>query len=419
MNEVQTTEAEKVVKPAEEQRDELVSRKEVLKSTLEEDVRLNVFVIGVGNAGNQTIMHAYKQGMNVFAINSSTRDMSDEIIDSMIPCFIVGNEARGSGKNIEKGKALFKENGKSLFQNKQFIESCQDADVIVVVSATGGGTGPSISPEICRILKKMFEKKIIIYHGITPKSKDSNQAFSNTTYCINEIKELDIPYMFTDLGVFENDPYDEAFIKADQHAVECIKAISGEYLMMSNSQMIDENDLKSIISEPGYMAVYSLKNVTSADLEKKSMQSMMIDQIKHSPSMAIQKDGIFVQVGAIINCPEDMEDQTRSGDYTEIFNYIGHEEGPKNAVYENYGVTNGTAADFVLIVSGMTHPINRTNYYVDCIKKQTDFFSKQKQIDLSKDAELVQGLVSNKTDKLSSNTRADSATMNSVLDDYF
>ena len=124
----------------------------VLKTTLEKDVRLNVFVIGVGNAGNQTVVFGQKDGLNVFAVNSSIKDLSDQIVNSDIPSFIVGKEARGSGKNVEKGKALFKENGRELFKVDTFINSCQKADVIVVVSATGGGTGPSVSPEICRTL---------------------------------------------------------------------------------------------------------------------------------------------------------------------------------------------------------------------------------------------------------------------------
>ena len=86
---------------------------------------------------------------------------SDQIVSEDIQSFIVGSEARGSGKNVEKGKALFQENGRQLFQTEYFINKCQEADVIFVVSATGGGTGPSVSPEICRVLTRMFAKKVI------------------------------------------------------------------------------------------------------------------------------------------------------------------------------------------------------------------------------------------------------------------
>ena len=402
---------------ADEQQEVTPARKEILKSKLEKDVRLNVFVIGVGNAGNQTIAYGHREGMNVFAVNSSMRDLSDAIMDESIPSFIVGREARGSGKNIQKGVALFKENGRELFNLKDFMDNCQAADVIVVVSATGGGTGPSVSPEICRILQAMFDKKIIIYHGITPKNSDSNIAFSNTTYCLNEIKKLNIPYMLTDLEKFANDSNDVAFIKADKHVIQCIKAVSGNYLTMSSSQMIDENDLKSIISEPGYLGVYAVNGITSTDLEKKSMQSILINEIKNGPAVMIQKDGISMQMGAIINCPEDMQETTRTGNYDEIFEFIGHR--PKNGIYENTGVTNGTTGQFVLLLSGMTYPINRLNHYVEVVKEQNEFLKKHKEIDVSGDAELVQSLVSNSQDKLSSDTQADATKVNSVLDSFF
>lgn len=393
------------------------SEKTVLKSKLENDVKLNVFVIGVGNAGNQTIVYGHREGMNVFAINTSVRDLSDEIVDSNIKSFIVGTEARGSGKNIEKGKELFKQNGRELFTNKDFMSSCQTADVIVVVSATGGGTGPSVSPEICRILQKMFDKKIIIYHGITPKNSDSNIAFSNNIYCLNEIKQLNIPYMLTDLSSFEDDANDTAFIKADKHVIDCIKAISGMYLKMSSSQMIDESDLKSVIGEPGYMAVYAVDNVTSSALEKQSMQSMVIDKIRRGPAMMIQKDGISMQMGVMINCPDDMQEVSRSGNYQEIYDFIGHK--PKNGIYENYGVTNGTDGQIVVILSGMTYPVNRMQKYIDTIKEQEEFLKKQKTINTSDDAALMQSLVNNSHSKLSADSTASQETIDNVLDDFF
>lgn len=389
----------------------------ILKTRLEDDVELNVFVIGVGNAGNQTIVFGKKEGMNVFAVNSSIKDLSDQIVDESIPSFIVGKEARGSGKNVEKGKALFKENGKDLFKVDKFIKSCQSADVIVVVSATGGGTGPSVSPEICRVLTKLFPKKIVMYHGITPKNSDSNIAFGNTAYCLNEIKQLNIPYMLTDLEYFKDDANDEAFIKADKHVIQCIKAVAGMYLNMSSSQMIDQNDLKAIISEPGYLCVYEINGITSSMLEKKSMQSMIIDKIRKGPSAMIQKDGISMQMGVIINCPDDLVEVSRTGNYQEIFDFIGHK--PKKGIFENYGVTNGTDGQMIVMLSGMTYPINRITYYIDTVKEQEEFLRKQKEIDISQDVAAITSLVSNSQDKLSSDTSASESEINSVLDDFF
>lgn len=396
---------------------DLLKRRSVMKEELEKKVKLNTFVIGVGNAGNQTIAYGFREGLNVFAVNTSIRDLHDSIMDETIPSFMVGKEARGSGKNISKGKALFKENGRDMFKLKEFIEPCQSADNIVVVSATGGGTGPSVAPEICRVLKQIFTKKIVSYLGITPKNSDSNIAFSNTVYCLNEIKQLGIPYMLVDLNRFGTLPNDQAFEKADRYAIDCIKAVAGEYLTLSSAQMIDENDMRSVVGEPGYMGVYIVNDITSAALEKKSMQGMLIDQIKGGPAVMIQKDGIAMQMASMINCPDDIEEVTRTGNYEELFKFLGHR--PKNGIYENYGVTNGTSGSFVVILSGMTYPINRLNEYTDAVKEQNEFLKKQKDIDTTQDAALVQELVSNNTDTLSSDTSVNEEDMNSVLDSFF
>lgn len=403
---------EDIVKPILQEKNEKIPKKDLPK-----EVSLRMLMIGVGNAGNQIVAYAAREDLDVYAINTSIRDLNDIIVDETIPCFVVGRDGRGSGKNIKKGIALFKENGRELFTNKNFISKCQNVDIIEVTSSLGGGTGPSVSPEICRLLKQMFDKKIIIYHGIIPKNSDSNVAFSNATYCLNEIKSLSIPYMITDLQRFADDPYDVAFQKADKHVVECAKAICGRYLKMSNSQMIDENDMKSILGESGYMGVYGIENITSHDLEKKTMQSMLIDQIKHGPAVMMQKDGISMQMGAMLCCPDDMEDITKAGDYSELFKFIGHR--PKKGIYENYATTDGTNGRFMVVISGMTYPINRLEEYTNVIKEQDEFLKKSKQIDTSADAQLVQDLVSNSDEKLSADSSADTETINSVLDGYF
>lgn len=165
------------------------------------------------------------------------------------------------------------------------------------------------------------------------------------------------------------------------------------------------------------MAVYKVDGITSTALEKKSMQSMIIDKIKQGPAVMIQKDGISMQMGVIINCPDDMQETTRTGNYQEIFDFIGHK--PKNGIYENYGVTNGTSGQIVVILSGMTYPINRISYYINTVKEQEEFLKKQKEIDTSNDAEFIQSLVSNSGDKLSGDSEASTAQINSVLDDFF
>ena len=88
-------------------------------------------------------------------------------------------------------------------------------------------------------------------------------------------------------------------------------------------------------------------------------------------------------------------------------------------IYENYSVTNGTDGQIVLLISGMTYPINRISYYIDTIKVQEESLKKKKDIDISDDASFLQSLVSNSSDALSGDTTASPAEINSALDDYF
>ncbi len=396
----------------------MVSPTPKLKNHLQRDVHLKIFVIGVGNAGNQVVVKAHKAGMDVFAINSSVKDLSDQIVDETIPCFIIGKEARGAGKNIEKGIELFKSNGRELFSIPHFMDKVQESDIVFVVGATGGGTGASACPEICSVLTRMFPKKIIIFYGITPKDNDSATATKNNLLTLDKIKNLNIPYLLSDLSFYEDEANDVAFNKIDDHVVESIRALSGEYLNISNSQMIDENDMKTLCGEPGYMGVYMLNNVTSKQLENESMQAMIIKQIKNSPTMSIQKDGILRHMGIIINCPTDLMEVTKTGNYSEMTQYVGGR--PSGSFFENYAVNNGTSGQFIVILSGMTFPQNRIAQYIESVKRDLENSQRVKEIDLSSEIDQIT-LMSHSADidKLSSNTSADQKQINAALDEFF
>lgn len=324
---------------------------EKMKEILGEKVRLKVSVIGCGNAGSQ-VANLLQGQFPVFAINSSERDLDNRVMDSKIPAFIIGDEARGAGKNRDVAKALLKKNGRNLFEKTEFISIIEDADVIVVCGAMAGGTGSGIAPILLDMMVQMYSQKIFIYYGILPKMTDSYQAQANTLQCYDEIVKLNIPYMLGDLNFYQSDSNDKAYADIAEHIRGAICTISGEYLNYSASGMIDENDMRVILSEPGYMAIYTLNNLTQSDIDKKSVQNLLIDKVKHSPACPIARDGAVRQMGMIVNCPEDMVESTKTGDYSEITSYVGR----PYAVFENYSTNNGQLGQFILILSGMSDP---------------------------------------------------------------
>ena len=332
---------------------------------LRERASLKISLIGVGNAGNQLLNKAQKAGYDVFAINSSEKDLNNAVTSDQLPSFVIGHEARGAGKVRSVAVNLFKETGNNLFTSiPYFTEMCERSDVIIVAGATAGGTGSGVCPPLINLLKNVYPTKIIIYIGIIPRLTDSVNAQENSIACLNEIFALKIPYILADLNYYTGVANDLAYDKIQNYIIDCLDTIAGKYLNMSSFGMIDENDMRMVIGEPGYMSLYFVNKVTQQMLDRESMQSMMIKQVKHNPAAEMQRDKIIKNMAAIFNVSEDITDSSRSGDYEELESVIGR----PLSTYENYAITNGTEGQMIIILSGQTDPMNRVDKMIQISK---------------------------------------------------
>lgn len=394
---------------------------------LKEKVKLKVAVIGTGNAGSQFVDQAYKSGFDkVYCINSSSRDMDNDVLNAKIPCFLVGSDGRGAGMHREAAKDLFKVNYRQLFDNMQFKQYCEESDVIVVGTSCSGGTGSGVSPIIVKALKQMYPSKIVMFYGILPRLTASDVELSNATACVSEIEDLNknglgIPYMLADLNYYEGISNEVAFVKVVEKMVSDIKVIAGDYLNYSKYRMIDENDMKVIISPSGYLSIYKLDNITQQMLDKETMQSMLIKQIKHSPAVDIARDGLVDQMAFIYNVPEDMGDSAKSGDYTEINAYVGRPLG----IFENYAIVRGGTAQVILVISGQSYPISKMTTINEIIKAGAETRRQKMEARKTADASmnstykfLQDSSVSN-VDLTGKVKSVDEQTKNDVLDNLF
>lgn len=346
---------------------------------LRERASLKFSIIGVGNAGNQLLNVAYKHGYDTFAINSSRLDLDHAVTIKEIPSYIVGREARGAGKVRKKAVELFKDTGEELFTNiPYFSEMCDRSDVIVVSGATAGGTGSGICPPLIGLLKQMYPSKIIMYVGILPRLTDSVAAQENSIGCLTEIFDCNVPYILADLNFYSGVPNDQAYDKIQQYIIDCLNVLSGKYLHTSSYGMIDENDMRMVIQEPGYLSIYNLSKVTQDMLDKESMQSRMVNLIKRSPAVSIQFDKIIKNMAAIVNISEDLTDSSRAGDYDELSAAIGR----PLAVYENYAVSQTTAdGQMIIVLSGQTIPMNRIDKMIEIKRVAAETQKNQKRFE--------------------------------------
>lgn len=353
---------------------------ERINEMLENRTALQVSLIGVGNAGNQLLNEAIKHGFEVFAINSSYADLNNSVVDKNIKSFIIGKEARGAGKNRKVALSFMKDNGLELMTEvPAFTEMCERSDVIIVAGSTAGGTGSGVCPTLVALMKQQYPGKIIIYCGILPRLTDSVKAQENSIGCLSEISELNVPYILADLEHYQGIPNDVAYREIQLYIIDCINSICGKYLNKSSYGMIDENDMRTVIAEPGYLSVYNLEKVSQSQLDKESMQQMMIKKIKQSPAAEIMRDGIVHQMAAIINMPDDMTDSSKASDYEELIGYIGR----PLTIFENYAITNGATGQMVIILSGQTTPYNRIAKMNEIVTEYAEKANKQKKFDLA------------------------------------
>ena len=346
---------------------------------LNERIPLKISIIGVGNAGNQLLNEAITRTSNVkvFAINTSKKDLDDIITNSTIPSFVIGYEGKGAGKDRANGLRLFKQNGAELVTSiPAFTEVCEYADIIIVAGSTAGGTGSGVCPQLINLLKQMYDNKIIIYVGILPRSTDSPDPQKNALDCLKDIQQQNVPYLLVDLDYYKGVPNHTAYVDTQKYIMDMIDIMGGKGLNYSSYGMIDENDMRVILSEPGYLSMYNLTGVTQAMMENKTMQGLMVDLIKRSPAVERTRNGSIHQMGVILNVPPEMTDASMSSDYTELTNYIGM----PNTIFENFANVESATGQMIIILSGQSAPINRVNQLEELARKK----NKNVEYDLSK-----------------------------------
>ena len=254
---------------------------------------------------------------------------------------------------------------------------CERSDVIIVASSTGGGTGSGVSPLLIKLLKATYPGKIVMYCGILPRAAEV-KAQVNSINCLTEISGLSVPYFLADLDYYEGVSNDTAYNEIQTYIIDCINTIRGKYLNKSSYGMIDENDMRAVISEPGYLSVYNLNKVSQSQLDKESMQQLMIKKIKHSPAVEIMRDGVVRQMAAIVNMPNDMSDSSKSSDYEELIKYIGR----PLSIFENYAIVQEATGQMVIILSGQSIPYNRMSRMKEIVAQYNEKRSKEKQFNL-------------------------------------
>lgn len=117
-----------------------------------EIVKMKVF--GVGGGGNSVLIRMAEKGMSeieLVAVNTDEKQLARTQDAGVIPLQIGQSltKGRGTGGNIEVGEAAAK------MDEKKIRDMMQDANLVFVTAALGGGVGTGAAPVVAKIAKDM------------------------------------------------------------------------------------------------------------------------------------------------------------------------------------------------------------------------------------------------------------------------
>lgn len=271
---------------------------------------LNVGVIGLGNTGNQiAALAAEELKIPAMAINSSEKDL--ETIANNIPKILISDtegSSKGAGKNRALAKAYLKDSILSIISKEDVQKFISELNVLFLVSSTGGGTGSGTALLMANILSSMFVDTHVIVVGILPVMSEALSAHVNSLEYLNELYTNleNQTYMLYDNDSLYNIPSYKMMDTINREVVKDIDVLRCTFNYTTKYDSIDEQDMKRLISFPGRIMVTRLEDLKERDLDKSSIEDLLISKIKNTNHVELQRDRKVTATGVIVNLSEQV-----------------------------------------------------------------------------------------------------------------
>lgn len=338
---------------------------------------LKVGIIGIGNAGNQVAALALeKKQIPALAINASEKDL-DTLSVKMNQ--IVFGDSAGSGKDRSIAKGFVKNNIKDLFREADFKSFMEEVDIVFVVNSTGGGTGSGMGPILTDILRGYYakdENKVFINIGILPTLGESVGAQRNTIEYLKEMSELGGSFMLFDNETRSNLATNKQMDIINMEIVNMISIIRGDMSHSSPYGMIDDKDMRKIISMPGMIFMDVLTSIFE-DTVTEDIDKMMLNHIAQESCMTkVDNDKIVKRLGFIAYLTSELHEH-----FNENLPAIREQFGEPIEDFKHFA--ENTESDklnsVALIMSGLSIPDNRIRSMINRIEKVEEELRKTKK----------------------------------------
>ena len=344
---------------------------------------LNVGIIGIGNTGNQIAALAKNElGIKVLAINSSEKDL--DTLPNDIPKKIIKEKeglSRGAGKDRSLAKKYLKDTIMELMKDKEFTELVGELDIVFVISSTGGGTGSGTAPLLANIISSTFVDTKTILIGVLPVNDEALSAHVNTLEYLNELyKVLDNQtYMLYDNDKLSGLPSYQIMEKVNSEVVNDINVLRCYYNFTTKFDSIDDRDATRLISFPGRLFVSRVEDFKEKDIDNKSIEERLIENIKKNCHVEIQRDKKVMASGIITNLSPALTEEFNNN-ILSIREFVGTPIHSYNHIYMNEDRKQPN--NVFLILSGLS-PVNDK---INIISDRIDEIEEKQKIHESEDA---------------------------------
>lgn len=338
-------------------------------------------LIGLGAAGNKAAIEAVERGIipcnNVMLLNSTLKDIpADYITRNGAVCYQFTGAYGGCGKERSRSYELCSatlENDDIKLGQFLGVDTDEEAELVVLVSSTEGGTGSGASPLVADYINQVYGLPVHIF-GLAG-FEDDVRGMRNTVDFFKDMKDTFAVECISNQRFLDDAKGNrlKAEALANTEFATKLSVLMG-IAIRDAVHNIDPTDLLKLSTQTGYMMIesYIFKDKIKTQSQ---FQQAVTEMIAHSK--ALDPAGSEKKLGVIINIREEATDYI---DYSEIENKFG-------VPYERYEHIQHEEEmpEFIsFIAGGLDMPIESVeetyNKYKESLEKvnkaSDNFFSK-------------------------------------------
>ena len=252
--------------------------------------KANIFVVGTGGAGNNTITRLNEMGIEGATTITTNTDAQDLFYSQSNTKILLGRKicaGLGAGGEPSIGEECAEES------EEEIREELEGADMVFVACGLGGGTGTGSAPIIANLARKSGALTVAV--ASMPFSSEGIRRRENAEYGLARLQDAaDTVIVIPNdklLEVAPNLPLNKAFMVSDEILGRAVKGIT-ELITKQGLVSLDFADIRSIMEGSG-MAMIGMGESDTGDRALESVHEAL-----SSPLLDID---ISNAKGALIN----------------------------------------------------------------------------------------------------------------------